>query len=646
MGNGVVRKRKYHKQKKLKSEVAKAATYIKNLSKHKLADHETLVLGKGLKFVPTPQKPKIEQTLKDWRDLSKRMRYRYIYANKPKTQGVPFFEKSSTYPGPTECMGLENFLCHTRLDIERIFQKGELRRPKNNVTINERKAILALRNNKEIVIRKADKSNTTVILDKDDYVTEGHRQLTSARHYRPLDKDITLETQLMVNNVVKRMYNAREINKQTLDFLVANNKTVRTPQMYLLPKIHKPVLTGRPIISGINGPLERVSKFVDYFLKPIVTKQTTYIRDTSDFINRIEKTVIPDNAILVVADIESMYTNIEHKSALASVKKALCDNNDIQYKICRPSIQSLTELLALLLTRNTFQFDSQNYIQTCGCPMGQPASPEICDITIYEMELELIKKAGDKMGSYMRFRDDLFWYWLGTIPELEKFMLMANNFHSTLKFTYEFSLQSVTFLDTQLYKGPRFNNENILDIKTHTKSTNTFQYLHRTSCHPNSVFKGFIKGELLRYIRNSSNVSDFEKIKNSFKTHLINRGYAQSEIDTACCQVHHNERNIALQTGGKTKDCNSIPLVFTTTHNPCMPNIKNILLKHWHYINKVPKLSTIFPQVPTMAYRKNKSVYNFVVRAKLPLEEDESDTDENPGLTQLLSILETDPDAK
>ena len=35
-----------------------------------------------------------------------------------------------------------------------------------------------------------------------------------------------------------------------------------------------------------------------------------------------------------------------------------------------------------------------------------------------------------------------------------------------------------------VYKGKRFTNSRILDIKTHTKPTETYQYLHRTLCHP------------------------------------------------------------------------------------------------------------------------------------------------------------------
>ena len=57
-----------------------------------------------------------------------------------------------------------------------------------------------------------------------------------------------------------------------------------------------------------------------------------------------------------------------------------------------------------------------------------------------------------------------------------------------------------TFLDTVIYKGDRFKEQSILDIKTHFKPTETFQYTHFSSCHPPSVKIGFVKGEALRLL--------------------------------------------------------------------------------------------------------------------------------------------------
>ena len=72
-------------------------------------------------------------------------------------------------------------------------------------------------------------------------------------------------------------------------------------------------------------------------------------------------------------------------------------------------------------------------------------------------------------------------------------------------------LQVLTmFLDTVEYKGTRFKEKSILDVNTHFKKTETFQYTHFTSCHPPpSVKKGLVNGEALRILR--TNYFKFQK---------------------------------------------------------------------------------------------------------------------------------------
>ena len=104
----------------------------------------------------------------------------------------------------------------------------------------------------------------------------------------------------------------------------------------------------------------------------------------------------------------------------------------------------------------------------------------------------------DKIWNFL----NLACLWDISKPDIEQ----ANLHHPTIKFTAEISDTETVFLDTVVYKGTRFKEKSILDVKTHFKKTETFQYTHFTSCHPPSVKKGFVKWEALRILRtNSSN---------------------------------------------------------------------------------------------------------------------------------------------
>ena len=71
----------------------------------------------------------------------------------------------------------------------------------------------------------------------------------------------------------------------------------------------------RLYISVGDGPTERISSFIYTSLQPIAQNQQSCIKDTTDFINFIEKTKIGQDAILVSMDVTSLYTNIPQEEA-------------------------------------------------------------------------------------------------------------------------------------------------------------------------------------------------------------------------------------------------------------------------------------------------------------------------------------------
>ena len=89
----------------------------------------------------------------------------------------------------------------------------------------------------------------------------------------------------------------------TKKWLLQTSNPPRITIFYTFTTIYKPKPVGRPIISGCDGPTERISSFVDTFFQPIAQKQKSFIKDPTDFIRFIEKTKIGKNTILVSMDV-------------------------------------------------------------------------------------------------------------------------------------------------------------------------------------------------------------------------------------------------------------------------------------------------------------------------------------------------------
>ena len=164
------------------------------------------------------------------------------------------------------------------------------------------------------------------------------------------------------------------------------------------------------------------------------------------------------------------------------------------------------------------------------------------------------------------------------------------------------------------YWERRFHNQGILDIRTHFKPTETFQYTHFSSCNPHGVRKGLIKGEALRLLRTNSSAKSFYENIYNFKKRLRARGYPHNLIEKITSEVKFTERKSALQ---KNNEVRKKILPFVTTYHPALQNLKNILMSKWHLIPDQPLLREIYNEHPIISYKRAKSLGDILIRAKL-----------------------------
>ena len=214
------------------------------------------------------------------------------------------------------------------------------------------------------------------------------------------------------------MKNNGSIDSTTFKFLNEKKIATRIGRFYLLPKIHKLekctvdkikyegycdaniIPVSRPIISQIGTATENIAHYVDHFLLPIVNVQTTYIRDSSYFINKVERLRPHANCLLVSFDISSMYTNVQFDELLTAIESAYEAFDKTIYEITAPPTQDILDLVKLILENNVFEFNSKTYKQTIGCAMGVRCSPSICDIRIFEVINQITMKLTTKKKSF------------------------------------------------------------------------------------------------------------------------------------------------------------------------------------------------------------------------------------------------------
>ena len=188
-----------------------------------------------------------------------------------------------------------------------------------------------------------------------------------------------------------------------------------------------------------------MSAFVDSLLQPIAKSQQSYLKDTTDFINFIETTELPEETFLVSLDVTSLYTNIPQQEGINTI----CRAYENFYGENKPiPTHSLREILGLILQENSFEFNGLNYLQTHGTAMGTKMAVAFANIFMSAVETEILSLSKTKPLRWKRYIDDIFSLWNVDKEEIEEFITLANQHHPTIKFTAEISDKEINFLDT------------------------------------------------------------------------------------------------------------------------------------------------------------------------------------------------------
>ena len=293
----------------------------------------------------------------------------------------------------------------------------------------------------------------------------------------------------------------------------------RTPIFYMLPKIHKPNNPGRPVISSVNSHTEKLSAYVDEFLRPLAQALPSHIRDTTDFIIRLKNLGrVPENNILATLDVSSLYTNIDTDDGLAIIEEELAKTGQIQ-----PSAKTLTCLLEKVLKLNNFTFDNHNFIQVKGTAVGTRAAPNFANVYMGRFEDKFVYRTewSHYIIDWVRFIDDIFLIWKGDKSSLTTFIKYLNSVVPSITFTHEISYKSVNFLDTKVIKDVQGN----ISTDIFQKPTDTHSYLHWTSAYPPHLKQSIPYSQALRLRRICSSTRVLDQRILEYSNFFVACGY-------------------------------------------------------------------------------------------------------------------------
>ncbi|XP_070189013.1 uncharacterized protein [Littorina saxatilis] len=477
---------------------------------------------------------------------------------------------------------------------------------------------------REIRISKADKGGAVVVQNCEKYIQEAKTQLNNPLHYTKLTKDTTSHIVQTSNAIVADLYDKGDIDKTTKDWAVTDENNVQCHRFYTLPKIHKSLTNtpGRPIVSGVNGPTEKLSKLVDHWLQDCVKSVPSYIQDTTDMLNTIDQWnnqhgPFPENTKLVTVDVVGLYTNIPHSDMKTAIKEEL----DSRPQGDRPPTETIVKVADHVLTNNVFTFEEEVYQQIHGTAMGTPMAPSVANLFMAALERKLFQQSPVPVNSelWRRYIDDIFMLWTGTDDDLDTFLKHINSLHPTIKFTHHSSLERVSFLDISVSL-----KDGYLQTDLYSKPTDSHAYLCQNSCHPAHVKRNLPYSQFLRLRRLCSEEEQFQQRCDEMERQFFARGYSKKTVKDGRRKATAKIRKETLSYRKKTPT-NRVP--FVINHNPLNPP-----LGQWLHglqeslISESEHMKNVLPETPICGERNCKSIRNILMPTVLPPKHDN-----NPG---------------
>ena len=318
------------------------------------------------------------------------------------------------------------------------FDTFKKNKPKNNLNEIELQALNSLLQDKDIIIQKADKGNTIVIIDKDAYKKKMKAIISDCSKFEKLgiqeEKHLNfiLNKEKRLREIIKSLYQKGCFTKS--EFLKICPTGSKPGILYGQAKVYKPVEDNcpsfRPILSTIGTPTYDLAKFLVPILKPL-TENEYRVHDSFSFASEVSKCNSKDS--MSSLDVESLFTNIPLEETINNIINDLFLTTDKVHNFER---EELKQLLTFAAYESFFIFDGEYYTQIDGVAMGSPLGPTLANAFLCHFEKKLLSECPVEFlpSVYKRYVDDIF-VTCNLYSQLLKFVDYMNHQHPNIKFT-------------------------------------------------------------------------------------------------------------------------------------------------------------------------------------------------------------------
>lgn len=578
-----------------------------NLSSFQSISSSSTTLLPGLKHIPIPRDVTNQQILESFKRF-KNSTYWQLYHNRklifsdtdnePNDYNPKLINRHNrTTTTFYKMAALPQYITYQMNNMERDIESWMENNPtkkRNTSEINEFKHLLE--KYPSVIFKPADKNLGIVALDIQTYNEQIMKHLDNKNNYIEVSNNTFQESRLLYTCLKKL-----DILKNDFIFKVQERKYIKSwpseqfkfPNFHVLPKIHKPGnLTSRPITGAINWITTPISTILESRLQEAMFLFPNLLKNSQQLVLELEQfnqsTDTPKKFYIITGDVNALYPSI-NQIRLIHLFNTLGQNKFLD----------IIPLIEFILDNAYTKYNGKIFLQKNGIPMGTNAAVALANIYMGNIDEYITDRP--KCIYYRRFIDDIFLIWDGTLEEWQKVANFSNRIIPNIQINWEDPSDHQIFLDIDIRIDP-FNGK--LITSPYQKPLNKYLYISPKSSHDRHTFKGFIKGELTRYARLSSNPFLYQRTKELFYQRLLKRGYPRHFL----YPTFRNHEWISRNYQKPDKLHKILPFIIPYTFRNNQQELKNIF---YHYGNNFCEEFKEYYK-PFFVYSKSKSLGSYI----------------------------------
>ena len=188
-------------------------------------------------------------------------------------------------------------------------------------------------------------------MDRTEYNNKAQEVLEDWRTYKEIKTDPTNKLKNKLINLLKKIKVEGGITEHLYKKMYPTGAV--SQKYYGLPKIHRRDISLRPIVSSRGSISYKVAKELAMILRCLVGNSPNHIKNTSDFIQQMNRITLQANECNASYDVSALFTSVPTDPAINIRRRRLEMDQELQLRTTM-KVEQIICLLVFCLKTNYF----------------------------------------------------------------------------------------------------------------------------------------------------------------------------------------------------------------------------------------------------------------------------------------------------